>query len=337
MRNSRMFDAVLLQRIAGILLLAFLSTGCADMIRQEKPELPPPARPGAIRTGAIRTETLSLGDHITHRVRSGETLSGIAMAYYDTYLTDVYYHLSRGQFMTQEAGRPYPEDALRRMGKVSDVIARLNELDSFKLKVGGDIVLPRILGLPFRKEKPQPEKPPATAISAGKAAEAAEAAEPPPEKRKTEDTDAAFRKLLGEGRRYFERKGYAAAIVPFSWAYRLKPQNPVVREYLHESYAALGEAAFAEKDYLRAVKAFEAALQYDAACTECRQKKAAGEERYKDLHYKKGIRYFEDEQLEQAIAEWERVREIDPDYQNVAKNIELARRLLKRLGEMEKE
>jgi Tfp pilus assembly protein PilF len=290
-----------------------------------KPEPPEAVEPEKDR---LRVDDAVGKDVVVHRVRPGETLSGIAMAYYDTYLTDVYYHVPFQQFMTADVTRPYKKAVIREMGKVADVVARLNGLRTSRLKVGSELVLPRILGLPFQKpeeaaEKSAPPKP-------------AKPASPPSEEKKRAASEAAFQDLLAQGRRYLDQGAYAAAIRPLALAHGLKPDDPDVREHLSQSYAALGEAAFRKKDYLRAANAFESALRYNPSCEACRQKKATSETRYMDLHYKKGIQFFEDEQLVKAIEEWERVQQLDPDYQNVQKNIELARRLLKRLGEMEK-
>jgi tetratricopeptide (TPR) repeat protein len=323
----------LLRRVAGIVFLIFFLSGCAEMMQQGGPQPAPASGPEAIRRDDQLKRYKDRGkDYVSHKVRPGETLSGIAMSYYDTYLTDVDYHVPQRAFMTPEVSRRYDTAEVRRMGKVSDVVARLNKLDSSRLKVGGEIILPRIQGLPFRAGmKPEDRKPDE------KEQPKATAALPAPEKPERNDPENDFRNLLDEGRRYFEQNGYAAAIAPLSRAHRLRPRNSTVRDYLYRSYFALGEAALAKKEYLRAAQAFGEALKYNEACKACREKKAASEARYKDLHYKNGIRHFENEQLVEAIEEWEKVRKIDPDYQNVQKNIRLARRLLKRLGEMEKE
>jgi len=282
MRNKTEWNKGLFRRIATIFFLAVLSSGCVDMVRQGGTG--PAAGPSTASESVMRDEQLNLykekgKDYVLHRVRQGETLSGIAMAYYGTYLTDVFYHIPRRQFMTQDVSPSAEADAVRRMGKVSDVIARLNELESSQLKVGSDVILPRIQGLPFHKEKPKPVKTvPEIKASTTQSPEAA--AEPRPKEQTAAQTEAAFQDLLSEGRRHYEKERYAAAIVPFSAAHRLQPQDAVVRDYLYRSYAALGEKALKEKDYLRAARAFETALSYNPACEECREKMAASEERY---------------------------------------------------------
>lgn len=311
--------------MAGILFSILLMTGCAGMKQQGGQR---PAPEVVKRDDQLNGYREKGTDYATHRVRPGETLSDIAMAYYDTYLTDVDYYVPKRAYMTPDVSRQYNKKDVRRMGKVSDVIARLNELDSSRLKVGSDIILPRIEGLPFRVRATVSRKP---------AIQEQPTAPPEPEPAERKPPDDGFQNLLGEGRRQFERNAFAAALAPLSKAHRLRPDNAAARDYLYRSYLAMGEEAFGKKAYLQAMDAFENALTYNGACGPCRKKKALAEAQYKDLHYKNGIRHFENEQLVKAIEEWEMVQKVDPDYQNVRKNIELARRLLKRLGEMEKE
>ena len=52
---------------------------------------------------------------------------------------------------------------------------------------------------------------------------------------------------------------------------------------------------------------------------------------YKDVHYDKGLSYFRDEELTDAIREWELVYALDRNYKDVDKNLTKARTLLERL------
>jgi hypothetical protein len=60
------------------------------------------------------------------------------------------------------------------------------------------------------------------------------------------------------------------------------------------------------------------------------------EDLYKEMHYKKGIRFFDREQLTKAIKEWELVRSMDPDYKKVNELISKAKTLLKKIEELKK-
>ena len=66
-------------------------------------------------------------------------------------------------------------------------------------------------------------------------------------------------------------------------------------------------------------------------------KKELTEEELKmlEFHYKKGIEYYKKDMLEEAIKEWEKVFEIDPDYKDVKKYLEETKEKLKKLKEIE--
>lgn len=54
-----------------------------------------------------------------------------------------------------------------------------------------------------------------------------------------------------------------------------------------------------------------------------------------EFHYKKGIEYYKKDMLEEAIKEWEKVFEINPDYKDVRKYLEETREKLRKLKEIE--
>jgi cell fate (sporulation/competence/biofilm development) regulator YmcA (YheA/YmcA/DUF963 family) len=54
------------------------------------------------------------------------------------------------------------------------------------------------------------------------------------------------------------------------------------------------------------------------------------------MHYKRGIRFFDKERLNEAIKEWELVRYMDPDYKKVNELINKAKMLLEKIEELKK-
>ena len=50
-----------------------------------------------------------------------------------------------------------------------------------------------------------------------------------------------------------------------------------------------------------------------------------------EIHYRKGVKLFLNEELENAIAEWEDTLVLDPGHQKAKRDIENARKLLKKL------
>jgi len=59
-------------------------------------------------------------------------------------------------------------------------------------------------------------------------------------------------------------------------------------------------------------------------------------DKYKKIHYDKGISYFGNEQLAEAIMEWKLVHKIDPNYRKVDSNLIKAKTLQERLEQIKK-
>jgi tetratricopeptide (TPR) repeat protein len=143
-----------------------------------------------------------------------------------------------------------------------------------------------------------------------------------------EDQAVNYRKL---GIELFKNKEFAGAITEFHKVLNVRPEDSVTREYLAKSHFQQGLLLFAREDYLAARDEFKATLQYDKDCDKCEKNIQECEERYKDVHYDKGLSYFGNEKLADAIREWELVSALDPQYKDVDKNLKKARTLLERL------
>lgn len=94
---------------------------------------------------------------IVHKIKRGETLSDIAMYYYDTYKTRIYYKAGEKRFMTADAARRYlGEERIGKyqIGNVSDMLEKINDLNASNLEVGREMRIPRIEGLAFMKDEP---------------------------------------------------------------------------------------------------------------------------------------------------------------------------------------
>jgi tetratricopeptide (TPR) repeat protein len=90
------------------------------------------------------------------------------------------------------------------------------------------------------------------------------------------------------------------------------------RKY-RDSYATLNQLA-------------KIAPNYEDSATLMRQSRT----RLIDEYYNSGIRYYREEKLPEAIAQWKAVLEIDPQHVNARKYLDQAERLLKQLDERRK-
>ena len=271
--------------------------------------IPIMADPAEIRTDtgealeSMPGEIITVKSYVTHTVQPGESLAKLAQMYYGDH-------------------------------KKFDLIAKFNGLkDAAGLKVGKEIKIPEVDGVPFSAEGKVQE------TREAKIAEGLTVSEGMPKKEKREeglikeritkeDQLANYREL---GIELFKNKEYAGAINEFHKVLNVHPEDSVTREYLAKSHFQQGLVLFAKEDYLAARDAFKATLQYDKDCDNCEKNVQECEERYKDVHYGKGLSYFGDEKLADAIREWELVYTLDTQYKDVDKNLKKARALLKRL------
>ncbi len=331
-------------RWPALILLAILAAGCAVQgpsgpTPSQAPQPRPaqqPTRPVGVVPPSARN---AVGEALIHTVKPGEILSKIAMRYYGSYLTEVFYLPARNAFVTSRiAGRISGKRI--RIGIVTDLIEQINGFAADNLYAGQKIRLPQIEGLPFLGDKDQPQ----TTTAPAPAPESPLTPPPSPETRPSiptpppappEPTPDTVHLTLLKGIDAFNAEDYSTATDHLQEVLKKRPRHSVARHYLARTFYQKGLAAKKAGEALPAIESFRAALDYDPDCFECEQTLTKLETQFKEIHYKNGIRYFEKEELDKAIAEWEMVYRLDPDYENVRKNIELARRLLKKLEEME--
>ncbi len=129
----------------------------------------------------------------------------------------------------------------------------------------------------------------------------------------------------------YNQKKYKEAIVKFEAIAKKNPKDTQVNNFLAKSHFEQWLVLFGIEDYLAARDEFKNALQYDNKCDQCDKNIQKCEATYKQVHYEKGLAYFGDQKLADAIREWESVSTLDPNYKDVNKNLTKARTLLERL------
>jgi tetratricopeptide (TPR) repeat protein len=129
----------------------------------------------------------------------------------------------------------------------------------------------------------------------------------------------------------YNEKKFKEAIVKFEAIAEENPKDSQIKDYLAKSHFQQGLILFNKEEYLAARDEFKASLKYDKNCDQCEKNIEKCESTYKEVHYDKGLANFGDQKLAEAIAEWESVSAIDPDYKDVQKNLTKAKTLLERL------
>ena len=253
-------------------------------------------------------EIITVKRYVTHTVEDKETLSILAQKYY-------------GDLQQY------------------NLIAKFNDMSATdSIRVGQELKIPQVEGVPFlvtdsdkEIEKPlEPEiSPPAEKITQEAAVEPTKEEDDTVE----EDQSVAYRKL---GVQLLNEEKFDDAIIEFQKVLNTNPDDKIAKNYMSMAYFEKGYDSFSEADYPQAIENFEKSLEYDSNCKNCDTYIKWSEDNFKDLHYRKGVSYFREEKLTEAIDEWELVYKMDPDYKDVAKNIEKARNMKERLDEIEK-
>ncbi|MCJ7775404.1 MAG: LysM peptidoglycan-binding domain-containing protein [Desulfobulbaceae bacterium] len=240
--------------------------------------------------------------YVVHIVRSSENLSNLAKIYY---------------------GDP----------EKFSIIAKYNSFDdASRIAVGQKIKIPEIEGVDFLVGK-EPVETESLPVDNSEIAEwdwEDYALEDRPE---PVDQVAIYR---NHGVDLFRKREYQMAIVEFSKVLNANPDDNIALAYAHKSHYQLAMDFYAKKDYLGARDQFKASLRYTKDCYDCNLYISKSEDLYKEMHYKEGIRFFDREQLNEAIKEWELVRFMDPDYKKVNELINKAKILLKKIEELKK-
>ena len=242
-------------------------------------------------------------EFITHTVRAGDTLSALAQRYYG--------------------------DRSR-----SEVIWETNHLPPRpRLVAGTTLKIPEIPGVPFVHPEARRPAPVLAAIptpdvprpgpTPGPAAPAT-----PPTK---EEFTSEINPLLVEAREALERSDYRDAIETVDKFLSGKPGDQEGLTLKKRALYGQAKSQIGARQYGESIQSLNqlARLQpdYEDAPALLRQART----RVIEQHYTQGVRYYREEKLRQAIAEWRVVLEMDPGNANARRNIDQAEKLLRGL------
>ena len=137
--------------------------------------------------------------------------------------------------------------------------------------------------------------------------------------------------LRRKGEEFVRAKQFDDAAQVLERALALNSDDAVASDWLFQSYYQNALELYDKGKYLEARTVFEKAIVVNPSCTDCKAFIEDSLEKYKERHYNEGIRYFDQEDLKQAISSWEKVVEIDPEYKNVRENLKKANLMSQRI------
>ena len=269
-----------------------------------------PQHKGAQKKLRSRTQ-IKTKRYIMHTVQNGETISIISKDYYND-------------------------------PKHFQIIAKFNNLpDATNVRVGEELKIPEIEGLPFLVPAGTPEIRSGSQIVdwqlTNRGREYQEAQQTEAVQADAEAFDTMVATYRDAGLQLFHEKKYDEAVIEFKKVVNADPQDFETQEYLFKAHAKSAQNLMKEKQYRAADQQLQACLNFKTDCLQCLPTIKQCEDAYKELHYQLGIRYFGEEKLEDAINEWQLVQKYDPNYKQVQENIRRAEKISTKIQQLKKE
>jgi len=253
---------------------------------------------------ALREQTQEV-DALSHTVRAGETLPGLASQYYGN-------------------------------RALAEVIAETNKLKpNARLTAGTVLRIPEVPGVTLNRPGARPPAPRPPAPTAPGAPTAAVPPAPPASATPKEESPE-INPLLAEAREAADRLDYSQALSDLDQLLASSPRNTDALTLKKQVLYSQGKSQLEQRRYRESLVTLtqlaKLAPNYEDSTALIRQTRT----RLVEDHYTRGIRFYREEKLPEAIAEWKTVLEIDPQHANARKNLEQAEQLLKRLDERRK-
>ena len=138
-------------------------------------------------------------------------------------------------------------------------------------------------------------------------------------------------KRLSEGRSFFKIKEYEKALASAQRVLDVEPESKEAAELKNVSCFRLGKRLALKRKYPESLEMFiqvESGYEgLEKAISDAKENIA----KQAEMHYRRGVKLFLNEDLENAIVEWEETLVLDPDHQKAKRDIQDARKLLKKL------
>lgn len=167
---------------------------------------------------------------------------------------------------------------------------------------------------------------------AGSQAQRSRSADVPPLTVSSEEEEETGEEIsLVEALDLFKRKEYRAAIDAFNRVLVHEPNLQEAVEYQKLAYYNVGVEYFEKADYTEALTMFDRLKKLQPDFKRLSHYWQQAREKLAEQHYLAGIRHFKEQQLKEAIKEWDQALVFNPNLENARRSKERANRLLKNL------
>lgn len=202
----------------------------------------------------------------------------------------------------------------------SPIIAQVNNIeDAASIRVGMKIKLPELADHPFINQ------------TAGHTLEQLTDEEIQDEKKT--DPLMMYKSL---GMEFFKEQEFDNAVTEFKKVLSADPNDKDAMEYISNAYYEMGAASYTQKKFLVAIEHFQNALAFNKNCSLCIHKIAQSRNNYTESHYKAGMKFFDEQDLNNAILEWELVQHVAPGYKKVMELLDKAKTIQKNIDALKK-
>jgi tetratricopeptide (TPR) repeat protein len=252
---------------------------------------------------ALQSDTREV-EFISHTVRAGDTLSSLAQRYYG--------------------------DRSR-----SEVIWETNQLPpNPRLAPGTTLKIPEIPGVPFVHPEARRPAPAVAAVPTPDVPRPGPAPAPgvsPATPAPKEEYTSEVNPLLAEAREALDRSDYPDALGTVDKYLASKPGDREGLTLKKQALYGQAKSQIEARQYPESIHSLTllTRLQPDYEDASALLKQART--RLVEQHYTQGVRFYREEKLKEAIAEWRLVLEMEPAHANARRNIDQAERLLRGL------
>ncbi|MBU2548154.1 MAG: tetratricopeptide repeat protein [Proteobacteria bacterium] len=189
----------------------------------------------------------------------------------------------------------------------------------------------RLAGLPIYQPRPvvttaRPSQP-GTETSETQPEEETTASIEPKEEMPTIDVEGE----LGTARTLYQARNYGAVVPAAEKVLASDPGNAEATKLLNDSAFQLGKTLSRQKDYVTALRMLNKVSPNYPGASEAISSVRTVMEKQAEVHYRRGVKFFVNEQLAQAISEWRETLKYNPDHPKAQKDIENAQGLLEKL------
>jgi tetratricopeptide (TPR) repeat protein len=140
------------------------------------------------------------------------------------------------------------------------------------------------------------------------------------------------KEILGKARTTYQQGNYQECAALTEKILEYDPANEETHKLMNASYYQWGKQLSQEGKYNEALKAFR---RVDSGYKDVSLQAAHNRKQLAEAHYKKGVKFFIEEEIEKAIQEWESTLALEPNHPNAKKDIENGRHLLQKLKKIE--